>query len=486
MIGTRTRIVVAALLAMSQVIACNGSSPEAVLENGVATSVSVSLVSLSIAVGESTNAIATVRTASGRELPDVVVKWISDAPAVATVDSTSGLIRAIGPGTSVIRAVLGPLSGSASLTVTGQVGTGSPGLLRGSVADASGKAVGGGVVEVLSPTGARIATAAVATNGSFSVDSLEPGTYNVRLQPALAYSMGLSEPGSRSVTVSAAQGAVVSFVVQPAIWSDDFQSYTTSTLVAGCNTATGAIPSGAFFAGAKHDMGCSNISQISMDMTGGPKGSRAARYDWSAKPPTQPLTNYCANETTIALQPRISSPPVFDTLWVRFTSKESANFAPGAQSCAATVGISYKFFLMDNGPYNSGGANGRFGVYLRGLSGTVLPAFAYADMSDRVGDYATSTFPALGNTFFGAYHTWVVQIYNMGTTSATYKTYVDGALLMTVNGAYYPGATIGGQGQTLLLQLGANINNGPEQAQTRWFREVGVYTTRPSLLPLAQ
>jgi hypothetical protein len=32
--------------------------------------------------------------------------------------------------------------------------------------------------------------------------------------------------------------------------------------------------------------------------------------------------------------------------------------------------------------------------------------------------------------------------------------------------------------------MGANINNGPDQAQSRWWRELGVYKTRPSLLGL--
>jgi hypothetical protein len=69
----------------------------------------------------------------------------------------------------------------------------------------------------------------------------------------------------------------------------------------------------------------------------------------------------------------------------------------------------------------------------------------------------------------------------MGTGNATYRVWVDGAIYMTVNAPFYPGVT--NMGGTLLMQLGANINNGPEQAQTRWFRDVGVYLTRPSMLP---
>jgi hypothetical protein len=36
----------------------------------------------------------------------------------------------------------------------------------------------------------------------------------------------------------------------------------------------------------------------------------------------------------------------------------------------------------------------------------------------------------------------------------------------------------------ITVELGANINNGPDLAQSRWFREFGIYTTRPSLKKL--
>jgi hypothetical protein len=35
------------------------------------------------------------------------------------------------------------------------------------------------------------------------------------------------------------------------------------------------------------------------------------------------------------------------------------------------------------------------------------------------------------------------------------------------------------------MDLGANINNGPAQVQSRWIAEIGVYRTRPSMLPAA-
>lgn len=445
-------------------------------------SVSVSLSSAAITAGATSQATAVTYDSVGHVLTGRTIAWASSNTAVATVNASTGAVLGVGAGSASITGTSGTKTGAATITVSvlppPPTGTGGTGALSGRVTDLSGAPVAGGLVEVMQGS-TIVQTATVNSSGQYSFATLPGGSYSVRLEPPLKYSMGPSEPASHPVSVSGT-GTTTSFIVQPAVWADDFQSYTTQTLLAGCNTSGSSMPAGSFFAGSQNVLNCSGQSAISMDMTGGPSGSRAMRYDWAAKPPgTQSLSTYCASEQTIALQPRLGGAPHFDTLWVRMTSKESSNFAPGSQSCASLVGISYKFLLVDYGPMNSAGANGRFGLYDRGLSGVVLPSNIYADMSDRVGDYGNSNFPPMpsANTF----HTYVMQIFNMGASVATYRVWVDGVVTTTVNAPFYPGVT--NMGGTVLIQLGANINNGPEQAQSRWFRDVGVYTTRPSMLP---
>jgi uncharacterized protein YjdB len=78
-------------------------------------SVTVSLASTSIAVGDTVRATATLRDYSNRLIRRIVV-WTSSNTAVATVDST-GLVTGIAPGTAIITATRGTKSGSATLTV---------------------------------------------------------------------------------------------------------------------------------------------------------------------------------------------------------------------------------------------------------------------------------------------------------------------------------------------------------------------------------
>src|SRR5688500_14952731 len=66
--------------------------------------------------GESGPAQATVRDRA--DLPaGAAVTWSSDAPEVATVNPTSGVITAVGKGTANIRATAGGVTGQAPVTV---------------------------------------------------------------------------------------------------------------------------------------------------------------------------------------------------------------------------------------------------------------------------------------------------------------------------------------------------------------------------------
>lgn len=68
--------------------------------------VTLDSASLSLDVGQSTTARATVRDAAGQPVPDSVI-WLSDNPSIARVDAR-GKITAVGPGITGITARVGP------------------------------------------------------------------------------------------------------------------------------------------------------------------------------------------------------------------------------------------------------------------------------------------------------------------------------------------------------------------------------------------
>jgi uncharacterized protein YjdB len=82
----------------------------------VVSSVTVTLNSSSLQVGQSTQAVAVVYDAQGKPVPGASVTWSSSNPAVATVGQ-GGMVTAVGGGSVSIRAVSGGVLGAAGLTV---------------------------------------------------------------------------------------------------------------------------------------------------------------------------------------------------------------------------------------------------------------------------------------------------------------------------------------------------------------------------------
>jgi uncharacterized protein YjdB len=80
--------------------------------------VSVSPASSSIPVGASVQLSATTRDASNNVLTGRVIAWSSGNAGIASVNSTSGLVTAVGVGSATITATSEGKSGSASITVT--------------------------------------------------------------------------------------------------------------------------------------------------------------------------------------------------------------------------------------------------------------------------------------------------------------------------------------------------------------------------------
>jgi hypothetical protein len=147
----------------------------------------------------------------------------------------------------------------------------------------------------------------------------------------------------------------------------------------------------------------------------------------------------------------------------------------------------YKFFLIQVGSCTNGCP--QFGVYLENAAAGlgVDPTAVSIDMTDRRGN-GTSTVGSrytLGSNWSGQYHTWVAGMTNLGTSATTYTLYYDGNPVITQTAPFMPGMTVGGAGQLIFLNMGSNINNGPDKPQSRWWRELGIYTSRPALAPMA-
>ena len=84
----------------------------------VTVSVVVTLAQASVSVGGSTQAMWRVTTdGNDNALDTKSVVWSSLSPAVATVDPVTGLVRGVAAGSSVIRAAVGTVAGSATVTV---------------------------------------------------------------------------------------------------------------------------------------------------------------------------------------------------------------------------------------------------------------------------------------------------------------------------------------------------------------------------------
>jgi hypothetical protein len=178
--------------------------------------------------------------------------------------------------------------------------------------------------------------------------------------------------------------------------------------------------------------------------------------------------------------PRLNPPPASTkNLWIRFTTKESAGFAHGLPGCG---GRSYKYFLV---AVESGSKMGRIGTYFGdGTPASHLSTRLYMDMNSPSGvSGVMGGFPIGGDAGWGgSYHTWVIELLGIGTSSASFTTYLDGNKVGTINGTFLSGENVG-IGWSIMFEMGANMNNGPDHAQSRWWREFGVYTTRPSLVP---
>jgi hypothetical protein len=235
--------------------------------------------------------------------------------------------------------------------------------------------------------------------------------------------------------------------------------------------STAQIRDGSFWRAPNRDMGgVSNPMYIAFDSS-----ERAMRYDFPDR-----SAMACTSEFTPAVMPReltVTGP----NLWLRFTSKESAGFAHGLPNCG---GRSYKFFLVT---FEQGGnLKGRAGLYLGDGSGTSphIATRLYLDFN-TLRDTSLNSGPRLldigGDVSWGGiYHEWTIGIEGVGTSTATLSAYLDGRLVGKVDGPFLRNQL---GPWTVMFEMGANINSGPPNAQSRWWRRFDVFASKPAGIP---
>lgn len=339
--------------------------------------------------------------------------------------------------------------------------TSSAGLNAGAVtgrATSAGSNLTGGSVEVFSTTGVRITDWPVTSAGYSG--TLPDGSYQLVYQPPASHSMGLNESGQRRITVAGAAVQVANFIAQPALWYDDFQSYADSAdLHANFATRTSNGTMTKNVHGAEF---------ITLDPAAGPNGSRAMRYNIPGRP------GDCTN-ASVAMLPawKAAIEPKLDSFYIRWTTRESVGFQNGSAGCSG--GRSYKFFLVQYGWTPRTNA-GRMGTYLAyddlGLFSDVNFAGAFR---------ATSAGLGAASSWVGRWHTWIMRVSAPTQGQRTLEVFRDGVLLSTVTG---PWAAEGDPRVLASMELGANINAGPDFNQQRWWRDVAVYSTKPTMIPL--
>ena len=94
----------------------DGSGP------GAVASVTVTAGAASITVNATTQATAVAKDANGTVVPGKTAAWTSLTPAVASVNSTTGVITGVAAGAATIQATIDGISGTVSIQVTAAVG----------------------------------------------------------------------------------------------------------------------------------------------------------------------------------------------------------------------------------------------------------------------------------------------------------------------------------------------------------------------------
>ena len=355
--------------------------------------------------------------------------------------------------------------------------------ISGTVSNASGAAVPGGIVELFSSDTNSLSTTTANASGVYTFAGLVSGTYYPYLHPPLGYGLASSETGSQAV-LPTQQGTVTvttanvtrNFSVVSAIFNSNYNFASTAAVNDG-STGYAEVGWGPGWNGAKHwnNTGRGSSSSFTMLATGGSAGQPCLSTMVSAS------TDTCCScsggqQKTVGLEADVTTYGSGGTnYWLRMRRKMSANYTPGYPGCGTH---SHKYQLMHIG--NSSGAGGLGSRMMMEVqwNGSQTDHQLHVQMSDSSGYWYTG---ALGN--FDGYRdkwlTWVVQIQGIGASRSTCNVYLNGALTPTLTGS---GTFITpGGGNQLTETSPYNFDNGPDVNIAFLDEEISVSLTRPSM-----
>ncbi len=336
------------------------------------------------------------------------------------------------------------------------------GGVQGTVTQVAGGAtVGGGSIEIING-GSVVSTIAISAAGSFNVGGLNPGAYTLQLHPNHAFSIGPAEPDTKPLTIVAGAVATVNFNVIPAIYYEDFQRFAdTAALLSptsGFGKTATSVAAFAINAGGA----------IVLDPTGGPDSNKAMQYIWPANPVACGVDYFVDAAVNF---PGGGQPLPSGSLYIRVLDKLSAGFSNGNVACSGTR--SYKYCIVTvSDP-------ARLGFYLIGPSSSQTFNNDIDDKNGHVGGQGSAALGSAASVWNGNYRTWVYAMTGLKSSTARSQVFFDGTLYNDISRPWAPTNTANNVNG---VEFGANINNGPDQIQSRWIREIGIYSTRPSML----
>ncbi len=193
----------------------------------VVTTVEVTPTTTGLGVGDTVRLTAAVKDQNGAALAGKVVTWSTSTPAVATVGLT-GLVTAVGAGTTTIRATVETQSGSAAVTVRSPVASvvlspdsatlsvGATLTMQVALRDAQGGPLTGRPIAWVSldPTVASVSATGVVIGGQLGAARIvasaegKADTAHVRV-PAQPLGVTLEAAGARSASIGPGGGTLV-------------------------------------------------------------------------------------------------------------------------------------------------------------------------------------------------------------------------------------------------------------------------------------
>lgn len=387
-----------------------------------------------------------------------------------------------------------------------------------SVVDGDDAAVAGGTVQQLR-SDVLIDSQTPDGSGECTFSDVQVGDV-MMYQPPLAYCLGPSEPDSHTII---ADQTTLEIVAQPAFYSDDFQSYANIGAITYGSTGIHSPPESGKFGyaspqvngyvrvvssadqsgyppyGVDSGTGGTGVGQFSYPTTEGPSNTKALKYTWTASPTNTPggsRTPPAADDISnyyVKLEFRTAAdawPVGTDEVWLRFTDKLDSGWRCGGGGATGSQ-LEYKYFFINVQTSESSPLYAPIQIEIDDQNSSPSSDLVLRQKMIDVVDGNFVQHPGgshdedLAAEFLGEWHTWVVGITGIGTATCVSRIYLDGELFSELPPLpWLATSTIGGPDTLMIFEMGANINNGPDQEQYRWWRELGVYQARPSLLPL--